>query len=483
MSAGPVVVWFRDDLRLADHPALQAAVARKAPVLCVYIFDEESPGLRLLGGASRWWLHHSLARLGESLEAIGGRLDLFAGAAQPLLAALLRETGATMLVFNRRYERAEQAIDDAITREARTAGVGAESFVGTVLHEPNEVVPKTGGYYKIFSAYWRAANAIGFKHPPVPAPKMLTAAPAPAGTVALDDLKLMPSIAWDAGLRDTWVPGEAQASKALDAFVSDVLETYPESRNRIGIDGSSRLSPHLRFGEVSPAQVFAAVDVRKGNAQSAEKLKAEVGWRDFNRELLWNYPDLPNKPFHPAFEAFPTERLPPATLKAWKRGRTGYPIVDAGMRQLWNTGFMHNRVRMIAASFLVKHLLADWRLGEQWFWDTLCDADPANNPVNWQWVAGCGNDPVPYFRIFNPVLQGEKFDPDGAYVRRWVPELAGVPDRFVHSPWDAPKSVLAESGVVLGKTYPTPIVDHKAARARALAALATYRDLLSTPSS
>ena len=478
MSAPPVAVWFRDDLRLADHPALHAAAAAKAPVLCVYVFDEESPGLRPLGAASRWWLHHSLARLGNSLGAIGGRLDIFSGAAAPILAKLLADSGAKTLVFNRRYERPEWAVDAAVVEAATIAGVEVETFVGTVLHEPNEVVPKGGGYYKVFSAYWRAALAIGFKHPPVPAPKTLTAAPVPEGTAALDDLKLLPTIQWDAGFTETWTPGEAHARKALQTFVSGVLDTYPDSRNRLGIDGSSRLSPHLRFGEVSPAQVFAAVDAHKGVLESADKLKAEVGWRDFNRELLWNYPELATKPFHPQFEKFPTEHLPPATLKAWQRGHTGYPIVDAGMRQLWHTGFMHNRVRMITASFLVKHLLADWRLGEQWFWDTLCDADPANNPVNWQWVAGCGNDPVPYFRIFNPVLQGEKFDPDGAYVRRWVPEIARLPDGVIHSPWDAGKEVLAKAGVDLGRTYPKPIVDHKAARARALAALQTYRDAI-----
>ena len=476
-AQAPTVVWFRDDLRLADHPALHAAAAQAAPVLCVYVFDGMVGG-RPLGAAARWWLHHSLASLGRSLEAIGGRLDLYDGDARPVLAGILRDSGARTLLFNRRYERDGDDEDTVVVREAEAAGVAVRTFVGSVLHEPTDVAPKAGGYFKVFSAYWRAALAVGFDHHPVPAPKRLHAATGARGAVALSALRLLPTIRWDEGLEATWTPGETQAHEALRAFVRDALEDYPEGRNRLGIDGSSRLSPHLRHGEVSPAQVFAALDANRED-DATGKFKAEIGWRDFNKAMLWHNPDLAEKPFHAAFAAFPYAKITPATLAAWQRGTTGYPIVDAGMRQLWTTGFMHNRVRMITASFLVKHLLADWRHGERWFWDALCDADPANNPVNWQWVAGCGNDPVPYFRIFNPVLQGEKFDPDGAYARRWVPELADLPDRWIHKPWEAPEDVLSGAGVTLGETYPKPIVDHKAARAGALDALQKYRAKLS----
>lgn len=471
----PIVVWFRDDLRLADHPALHAAAEMGVPVLCIYIFDQKSEGIRPLGAASRWWLHHSLESLASGLERIGGRLDLFSGAAAPMVATILQESGGQKLVFNRRYERAEQAVDAAVSEAAESAGIAAENFIGSVVHEPTDVTPKSGGYYKVFSPYWKAALAKGVVREPLAAPDRLRAAAPVAGTVSLDDLALLPSIRWDTAMRETWVPGEAQAAKALASFTAEVLDRYPESRNQLAIDGSSRLSPHLRFGEVSPVQVFAAADSHAGDQGAADKLKAEVGWRDFDKVMLWNNPDLATKPFHADFDRFPYAEIAATTLAAWRKGRTGYPIVDAGMRQLWTTGFMHNRVRMITASFLIKHLLADWRLGEQWFWDTLCDADPANNPVNWQWIAGCGNDPVPYFRIFNPVLQGEKFDGDGTYVRRFVPEVARLPNAWIHKPWEAPKALLEEAGVRLGDSYPTPIVDHKQARARALDALRRFR--------
>lgn len=471
----PTVVWFRDDLRLADNPALHAAAVNGDPVLCLYIFDEESDGIRAVGGASRWWLHHSLEALAASLKRIGGRLDLFRGAATPLLAAVLQASGARTLMFNRRYERAEQAVDAAVSQAGEAAGVAVETFIGSVVHEPTDVTPKAGGYYKVFSPYWKAALAKSAAQVPLDAPGHLRPAPSIGGTVSLDDLALLPSIKWDRVMRETWVPGEAQAAKALRSFTDEVLDRYPESRNQLAIDGSSRLSPHLRFGEVSPVQVFAAADSHAGDKDAADKLKAEVGWRDFDKVLLWHNPDLATKPFHADFDSFPYASDDAVALKAWQRGRTGYPIVDAGMRQLWSTGFMHNRVRMITASFLVKHLLMDWRHGEQWFWDTLCDADPANNPVNWQWIAGCGNDPVPYFRIFNPVLQGEKFDGDGSYVRRFVPEVAGLPNAWIHKPWEAPTALLEGAGVRLGDSYPRPIVDHRKARARALDALRRFR--------
>ncbi|MCW6507928.1 cryptochrome/photolyase family protein [Lichenifustis flavocetrariae] len=475
----PTIVWFRDDLRLTDQPALHAAVTSGRPVLCIYIFDQVSEGVRPLGAASRWWLHHSLASLDDKLRTIGGRLFLFQGATEAVVAALLR-TGIEGLMFNRRYQQAERRIDDAVVDLCRREGVAVEDFVGSVLHEPWEVIPKTGGFYKVFTPYWRAAVAHGPTLPPmgVPGP-MAKSAPGPrveGGPVALEELGLLPEISWDGGLCDTWEPGQDGAQRALDLFLREKVESYATDRDRLGVAGSSRLSPHLRFGEISPREVIAALERRAGS--SAEKFAAELGWRDFNTALLFHVPDLSTAPFHKSYARFPFTKLTPAALAAWQHGRTGYPVVDAGMRQLWQIGTMHNRVRMITASFLVKHLLADWRIGERWFWDTLCDADPANNPLNWQWIAGCGNDPVPYFRIFNPVLQGEKFDPDGAYVRRYVPELADLPDRWIHKPWEAPSDVLVKVNVVLGKTYPAPMVDHAKARVRALDALRRHRETL-----
>ncbi len=473
-SATPAVVWFRDDLRLADNPALHAAAASGAPVLCVYVFDEESRGVRPLGGASRWWLHHSLAALDASLRAIGGRLDILRGAGAETIAALAR--GARRVDWTRRYGVAEIAIDTEAKSALKELGVEAASHNGQLLREPWELRTGSGSFYRVFTPFWRAANALPAPAPPSRAPKSVAAADWPAGApnrIALDDLGLLPTRPdWASGLRAAWTPGEEGARARLKAFVGGELPGYAKGRDQLAEEATSRLSPHLRFGEISPRQVVAAVRKAAHAGANADKFLAEIGWREFCYHLLYHSPDLSTRNFQPRFDALPW-RSDQAGFDAWKRGRTGYPVVDAGMRELWATGTMHNRARMVCASFLTKHLLIDWREGERWFWDTLCDADPANNPAQWQWVAGSGADAAPYFRVFNPVVQGGKFDPDGAYARLWAPELAKLDNKHIHAPWTAPPRALADAGVRLGETYPRPIVDHATARARALAAFAT----------
>ena len=477
----PAIVWFRDDLRLADQPALAAAIATGAPVLCVFILDEESPGARAHGGAARWWLHHSLAALGASLDAIGGRLDLLRGPGAATIEAVARATGAGHVFWTRRYGPADVAIDADAKARLKALGVEAVSHNGQLLHEPWTVKTGAGGYFKVFTPFWRAARALPPPPQPMPAPGKMIGAAWPAAAPARVDLaKLLPLPTkpdWAGGLRATWRPGEQGAHARLEAFIDSGLRRYAEDRNRPDIPATSMLSPHLRFGEISPRQILAAAlhaeDSGRAPARDIEKVLSEIGWREFAYHLLFHAPDLATKNFQPKFDAFPWRAPEPGEWRAWTKGLTGYPIVDAGMRELWTTGTMHNRVRMICASFLVKDLMIDWRAGEGWFWDTLCDADPANNPASWQWVAGSGADAAPYFRVFNPTLQGEKFDPDGAYVRQHVPELARLDSKYIHKPWLAPPLELAAGGVVLGRDYPAPIIDHGKARDRALAALSS----------
>jgi deoxyribodipyrimidine photo-lyase len=480
VSGAPRIVWLRDDLRLDDQPALAAAAG--GPLLIVYILDEETPGLRRLGGASKWWLAHSLAALARDLAAIGARLDVLRGASAATIGALAAACEARGLFWTRRYGAAEIALDAAIKADLRARGLEARSFNGQLLREPWEVATGDGAPFRVFSAFWRRSRAIGPLPAPSAAPTRLVAAPWPdtaPARVSIEELGLTPARPdWSGGLAQEWRPGESGAHARLAAFVGAALGNYAQARDRPDGATTSRLSPHLRFGEISPRRVARAIEDAAASggapAGAAEKYLAELGWREFSYALLHAFPDLATRNWQSRFDAFPFQD-DEAGFAAWTRGRTGYPIVDAGMRELWRTGFMHNRVRMIAASFLVKHLLCDWRRGEAWFWDTLCDADPANNPASWQWVAGSGADAAPYFRIFNPVLQGEKFDADGGYVRRWVPELAKLDRSAIHAPWLAPPEVLREAGVALGATYPAPIVDHAFARRRTLAAFAATR--------
>jgi deoxyribodipyrimidine photo-lyase len=464
----PSLYWLRNDLRLADNAALTAAAAQ-GPVIFLYILDDETPGDWRPGGASRWWLHHSLAALGRKVP-----LTLRRGAADTVIANVLTETGAASLHFTRDYAPWSGALERRVKDVAEAAGASCHRYGGFLLHEPEAIRNGAGEPYRVYTPFSKACFAAGEPKPlrPVPAFTAWT------GTLATDRLKdwgLLPTTPdWATSFSTLWTPGEDGAAARLADFIHDGLAQYADERDRPDRDVTSRLSPHLRFGELSPAQCWHAVraaEVHSGGrlAKTAEKFLKEVLWREFSYHLLHHWPTLPSEPFRPEFRNFPWSENPKA-LTAWQRGLTGYPIVDAGMRELWATGIMHNRVRMIAASFLIKDLLIPWQEGERWFWDTLVDADIGNNAASWQWVAGCGADAAPYFRIFNPVLQGEKFDSQGSYVRKWVPELARLPDQFIHRPWEAPRLVLETAGVELGRNYPHPVVDHGKARDRALAA-------------
>lgn len=432
----PSIVWLRDDLRLADNPALTAAAHRGEPVVLVYVLDEESAGIRPLGAASRWWLHNSLASLGD-------RLTLRRGKAEEVIPELVAETGAGAVFWNRRYGAARE-IDARLKTRLREDGLEVQSFQANLLVEPWTLTTGGGGPYRVFTPFWKAARELVFRDPlPVPAFSVSTG----STTDSLDDWGLLPTHPdWAEGLREAWQPGEAGAHAQLEGFADERLADY-HRRDEPAVDATSRLSPHLRFGEISPFQVWARMHgpLSPAARTNVPRFLSEVGWREFNWSILFHSPELAERNYRPAYDSFPWSEPDPEELAAWKEGRTGIPLVDAGMRELWRTGVMHNRVRMVVASFLIKNLLIDWRVGEKWFWDTLVDADEASNPGNWQWVAGSGADAAPYFRVFNPELQREKFDKAGGYVNRWVPEV-GTP------------------------LYPEPIVDLAETRKQALAA-------------
>ncbi|TCS15048.1 deoxyribodipyrimidine photo-lyase [Caulobacter sp. BK020] len=473
---GPVIVWLRNDLRLIDNPALAAAAATGRPVIPLYVLDE-TPGVRGMGAASLWWLDKSLAALAASLEALGARLILRRGSARAVLEAMIAEARPSAVVWNRLYDAAAIDRDSALKAWLREEGVACESFNAGLLSEPWTVKNGAGQPYKVFTPYWRAAREQLHHVHVEPAPKILPAPESWPLTETLESWNLHPTKPdWSKGF-DLWTPSEAGATARLNDFLSGPVERYDRQRDLPGVEATSRLSPHLHFGEIGPRQVWVAarnaVEAGDAPAGPVETFLSEIGWREFNHSILFHNPDLPQANFRPEFDGFPWSR-DDAAFDAWSRGETGYPIVDAGLRELWATGFMHNRVRMIVASFLVKHLLIDWRAGEAWFWDTLVDADLANNVGNWQWVAGSGADAAPYFRIFNPIAQGQKFDPAGTYVRRWVPELASLPDALIHEPWKAP----AQLEPATRRLYGEPIVGHSAARERALEA---YRGLKGNP--
>jgi deoxyribodipyrimidine photo-lyase len=469
------LVWFRRDLRLQDNPALNSAVARGGPVIPVFILDDAGEGGWAPGAGSRWWLHHSLAALDASLQARGSRLILAWGNSLKVLRALRQETGAAAVYWNRRYEPASLVRDRRIMAEFTAAGLEVKTFNGSLLFEPSAVANKAGRPYRVFTPFWRQCRSLPVGRPRTLQTKSLPAPVRWPRSLVLEELKLLPRHHWDAGLAGTWQPGEAAARQRLRRFTAQAVAVYADGRDRVDREGTSRLSPHLHFGEISPQQVWAALRLTAKGAGAAPTSRGpfaflgEIGWREFAHHLLFHFPHTPEEPLRPEFMGLPW-RKDPAAVRAWQRGRTGYPIVDAGLRQLWHTGWMHNRVRMIVASFLVKDLLVPWQAGAAWFWDTLVDADLASNTLGWQWTAGCGADAVPFFRVFNPVLQGRKFDPDGGYVRRWVPELAQLSAAHIHAPWEAPPGALAAATVKLGETYPRPLVDHRVARVAAQAA-------------
>lgn len=422
MPASPSLVWFRDDLRLADNPALRAAVDRGEPIIAVSVLDEQSAGVRPLGGAARWWLHHSLAELGERLREKGSGLVLRRGAASEVIPSLAREVGAGAVFWNRRYSAPEREVDAGLKTSLRAGGLEVSSFAASLLFEPWTVRTGAGTPYGVFTPFWKACQQLPAPREPLPEPRELHGVSSYPASDDLDDWGLLPTRPdWAGGLLERWTPGELAARRRLHAFLAEDVADYDHARDEPAGGATSMLSPRLRWGELSPFQVWHAAmasEARVGGFLS------EVGWREFAWHTLFHAPDLATKNLKPAYDAFPWPRLNPSMLRAWQRGETGVPLVDAGMRELWASGFMHNRVRMVTASFLVKNLLIDWRRGEEWFWDTLVDADAASNPFNWQWVAGSGADAAPYFRIFNPELQAKKFDPDGRYVREWAPDAA-----------------------------------------------------------
>jgi len=464
----PVIVWLRQDLRLTDHAAVTAAAAQ-GPVLFLYVLDDDTPGDWRIGGASRWWLHRSLEAFAKTAS-----LTLRRGRADAVIAEVLAETGASGLYFTREYAPWSAALERNVKAACDTAGIACHRYGGYLLHEPEAIRNGSGEPYRVYTPFSKACFAAGEPKPLKPVPAFTTWS-GPVRSEQLANWDLLPSNPnWAEAMEECWTPGEAGARQKLADFIAHGLAHYAEARDIPERDVTSRLSAHLHFGEISPAQCWHAVRAAQMQAggkldQAAEKFLKEILWREFSYHLLHHWPNLPTEPFRPEFADFPWND-DAAALKAWRKGETGYPIVDAGMRELWATGIMHNRVRMIAASFLIKDLLVPWTAGEHWFWDTLVDADIASNAASWQWVAGCGADAAPYFRVFNPVLQGEKFDTRGVYVRKWVPELQRLPDEFLHRPWEAPPMVLKAAGIDLGRNYPHPLIDHGKARDRALAA-------------
>ena len=469
----PSIVWFSQCLRTNDNQALWAGLNRHGPVIPVYIWDPEGEAEWPLGEASRWWLHHSLISLREDLAELGLPLVILRGRSDVVLSDLAAQTKAKAIFWNRRYEPAILVRDGQLKSQLIESGIDARSFNDSLLFEPSEIETASGNPYQVFTPFWKACLAAEEPAPPIFTSGRKSQQLPAISSLEIDDLDLLPKIAWDEGLRESWQPGSAGAHSRLKEFLDGAIGQYKDQRNRPSEAATSRLSPHLHFGEISPREIWSAVKELRQKSRSArlepgiQTFLSELGWREFSYHILYHFPLAPSESMKSRFEGFPWEEDPQA-VGAWQRGRTGYPLVDAGMRELWATGWMHNRVRMVVASFLTKDLLISWQHGAEWFWDTLVDADLASNSMGWQWTAGCGADAAPYFRVFNPTLQSEKFDPQGEYLRSWVPELADLPNKWIHKPWEAPADVLSQAGVELGRTYPRPIVDHKEARKRAL---------------
>jgi deoxyribodipyrimidine photo-lyase len=483
MSTAPSIVWFRNDLRLRDNPALRAAINAGGAVVPVFIWAPEEEGDWAPGAASRWWLHRSLAALDGALRERNSRLILLRGPSLEALLDVAMKTGARSIYFNRRYEPFATARDGEVIRGLHRADIETDSFNASLLFEPWKISNRSGGPYQLYTPFWRACLAAPAPAHPDGAPRGALVPPSrwPRG-VSLGELDLDPRAQWTDGLQATWQPGEPGALRQIRRFTRGPLGGYSEQRDRPDISGTSRLSPHLRFGEIGPRQVWSTLErVRDTRPEIAEltqrSFARQILWREFGYHLLYHFPHTTDQPLRRQFArlARNTDR---AGRAAWEKGRTGYPIVDAGMRELLSTGWMHNRVRMVVASFLVKDLLAPWQVGAVWFWETLVDADLANNTLGWQWAAGCGADAAPFFRIFNPVRQGMRFDPEGDYVRHWIPEIARLPARWVHRPFEATDSILEAAGIRLGSTYPRPVVDHEERRVLALSA---YQSAMNFP--
>jgi deoxyribodipyrimidine photo-lyase len=464
---------------LTDNPAVLAAASKLGNVIPLYIWNPSELGSWTTGAASRWWLHQSLKQLDIDLQKYGASLIIRTGSYLDVLKDIIKETNAGSVFCNRRFEPIAREDDAYIEASLRLDGINVVTYNSNLLFDPEHIRNKEGNPFRVFTPFWKNCCSNFELIGSAPRPNAINLPKKQVKSVPLDALKLEPEIDWASGMRELWTPGERGAQMQLQRFINGALMNYATGRDRPDREGVSMISPHLHFGEISPRQVFNAIrglNVKDGQRQSVDTYLRELGWREFAYHILFHFPKTTDHPLREEFNHFPWSKQTDA-LKRWQKGQTGFPIVDAGMRQLWQTGWMHNRVRMIVASFLTKDLLISWTEGAKWFWDTLVDADLASNTLGWQWASGCGADAAPYFRIFNPELQGEKFDPDGAYVARWVPELAKLPAHLIHKPWKASPSELTAAGVDLGRTYPQPIVNHSLARQRALQALSQMREL------
>ena len=483
MTSSPSLMFFQADLRLRDNPALTAAVQRGNPLICLFVWNPDSSGYARPGAASRWWLHHSLQALEDQLAKAGNALVLRKGKAPEVIAGLVRQFRVGHLYWNRQCEPTALEEEEQILKILESEHARATFFHGNTLVDPSSLRTTAQQPYSVFTPFWKRFQNDFTLDPPVQAPRQLP--PVPSGNLQSDSLaslQLLPFFDWAQGLKESWSPGENGARTLFRKFLHAPVQSYEADRDRPDLSRTSRLSPHLHFGEISPRYIWYALN-RAVHRQTTTRAKAgllafrrQLVWREFSRHLLVHFPHMAHQPLRAEFQHFPW-RPHPAFLQAWQQGQTGYPLIDAGMRELRHTGWMHNRVRMVVGSFLTKHLLLHWEEGAQWFWDTLVDADLANNIFGWQWIAGCGADAAPFFRIFNPITQGRKFDPEGVYVRRWVPELSTLSPAWIHAPWEAPPSALDEADVKLGTTYPMPIVDHGAARSRTLAAYQQFNQI------
>tara|TARA_X000000950_G_scaffold150712_1_gene185732 strand:- start:128 stop:1585 length:1458 start_codon:yes stop_codon:yes gene_type:complete len=470
------IVWFRKDLRIQDNPSLFAALENNQRIIPVFIWDEEAGGSWKLGASSRWWLHHALLDLSQSIRNLGGQLLLLKGKAEEVIPHLANKYGAKQVYYGRTYDPSGIETQVQVEEALDQAGIESQSFNSSLLQEPWETKNGSGKPFQVFTPYWRKSRQIIYREPLSYNPSKLNFEALPTPQTKLDDLELIPHHPWHHKLGEHWEVTEEAGLRMIRRTVDEVTRSYATRRNHPAVEGTSRLSPYLAWGLVSPRQICQAVlsAENEGSHRGENKFLVEIGWREFSYHLLYHYPTIPDQPLRPKYASFPWLE-DPESLDNWKFGNTGYPMVDAGMRQLYETGWMHNRVRMVVASFLVKHLLLPWNEGAKWFWDTLVDADLASNTQGWQWAAGCGADAAPYFRIFNPITQGEKFDARGEYAKQWIPSLENLPSKWVFRPWEAPPSLLSESGIELGKDYPSPCIDHAYGRQRALAALASLK--------
>ncbi len=467
------IVWFRQDLRIRDNPALYYAAKQGHSIVPVYIWSPKEEGNWPVGGAGKVWLHYSLESIQEELRKKKTQLVIRKGSALSVIKELVQESEADSVYWNKRYEPSSRERDNALQAKLNKLGIEVKSFNGSLIYEPWEIETKSGNCFKVFTPFWEAFKLMPEADKPLPLPSKIPSPSHWPQSMDLQDLKLLPKKDWAGGIRETWEFGEQGGRNQLTRFIKEPVKSYSKNRNYPACSGTSKLSPYLHFGEISPRQIWHELrefEISEGKKILSEEIWAflrELGWREFSYHLLYHFPQTAEKPLRREFASFPW-KVDNKLLRAWQKGLTGYPIVDAGMRELWTTGWMHNRVRMVAASFLVKDLLLPWQKGAEWFWDTLVDADLANNTMGWQWSAGCGADAAPFFRIFNPVLQGEKFDPNGDYVRKWIPELTNLPNKWIHKPWEASQDVLNKAEIQLGEDYPLPVVDHREARQQAL---------------